>query len=350
MSLEIKWRAGIAQIHGTVAGQRVRESARTRDPDSAERARAEREARLLKAALYGAENEATFADAALLYLAEEHNKPRRYIRRIVAELGKRRLATIKPGDLKDLAKKLYPNAKNATLNRSVIKPARAIINFAHERGLCHPIMVKGFYEALVERPAGDWDWIDQFRASATDPRVSVLALFMFVTAARISECLALEPKHMDLQAKTATLPTSKNGDPRVYYLTDELVEELRKLPPRATHYGRGPLKVFGWAGHQGPDKAWRATCARAGIPYLSPHEAGRHGFGTETVVRKGIDVVTAARLGGWKDPTVLVRRYVHARELGAKAEAILGREKTASNGTPLTHRSGRRAQDVDVAA
>lgn len=334
MPLKVVWRDGFAHLHGTIAGQRIRESARTRDEKIAEHVRAEREARLTKASIYGADNEATFADACVLYLKE--GKRRRYTVPLIKAFGHRRLATIKPGELRAFATKIYPEAKNSTRNTCVLKPARAIMNFASEHGLCAPMRVKGFYEAAVERPAADRAWIDAFMAAATDRRLRVLCLFMWVTGERIGACMKLEPKHFDLDNKRGVGPPGKNGDPAIYYLTDELVREMRLLPPRRINYGRGPERIFGWADKQGPDKPWRATCARAGIPRLTPHEAGRHGFGTETVVRQGVDVVTAAKLGRWKDPTILLRRYAHAKGLGVTAEAVFGTDKTPFKSTPET--------------
>lgn len=49
MPLKIVWRHGVAHLHGTVGRQRIRRSAKTRDPELAERIRAETEARLVKA-------------------------------------------------------------------------------------------------------------------------------------------------------------------------------------------------------------------------------------------------------------------------------------------------------------
>lgn len=326
MPLKVVWRNGFAHIHGTVAGERVRESAHTCDPENAERVRVETEARLVRAALYGAENEATFADACALYLEEGGSN--RYVTPILKALGKRRLATIKPGDIKSLARKIYPDVKNSTLNRCVVKPARAIINFGADRGLCMSMQVKGFKEAKVLRSASDRAWIDAFMAHAVNPYIRVVALFDWVTAARIGEACRLEPHHFDLDAKIATLQVTKTGDPRVYYLTDELVRELRLLPPRRTHFGRGPLKVFGYADKHGVYEPWKETCRRAGIKYLPPHQAGRHGFGTERIVRQQKDPVTTAALGGWSDPRVLLKTYAHAENLGEEAEASFGTRVT----------------------
>jgi integrase len=149
--------------------------------------------------------------------------------------------------------KLYPKARytDSTRNTCVLKPARAVINHAHDRGLCPPIRVKGFREAIVERPAGDRAWIEKFRTVAweMEPRLAVMALLMFSTAARIGECIALEPEHLKLDEKKIIGPPGKNGDPGIFHLTDEVVEELRGLTPKAIRYGKGPVRV--WLGYQG---------------------------------------------------------------------------------------------------
>jgi integrase len=62
----------------------------------------------------------------------------------------------------------------------------------------------------------------------------------------------------------------------------------------------------------GYNNRWKTICKRAGIPYLSAHPAGRHGFFTELVVRQGVDPVTAAKAGRWSDPNLPMRIYAHA--------------------------------------
>ena len=208
--------------------------------------------------------------------------------------------------------------------------------------MCAPLRIKNYYEAPVERPAADRAWIDAFRQRADDHRLSVLALFMFVTAARIGEAIKLGPEHLELEKKRIVGPSGKNGDPCIYYLTDELVQEFRLLRPERIFYGEGPWRLFGWATTVGPRQAWRTTCERAGIPCLTPHEAGRHGFGTETIVRKRIDVVTAAKLGRWRDPAVLLKRYAHAIGLGETAEDVFG--KGAVRVTRLAQASPKQAK------
>lgn len=328
--LKLHQRGGIWHIRGTVAGRRIRQSTGTRDRDTAERIRAETEAREHRVALYGPQHEATFADAALLY--QQAGKPRRYLAPLIVRLGKRRLDTITGGDLKALARLLYPAAKPATWNRSVIKPARAVINFAAESGLCHPIRVKRFKEAGVIRQAVDRAWIDALRAGAREAlsgdvaeRISTLALLMFTTGMRLGECVALAPGHLDLPNRRILLPTTitKTDEPRIVWLTQEVADELARLPVKLTHYGRGRPSVFGWSCIRGPQMPWRRACAAAGIPYRLRHEAGRHSFATEMIVRRGIDIKTTAEMGGWKDARVLLG-YTHAEDMASVAERVFG--------------------------
>ncbi|MGO8952247.1 MAG: hypothetical protein ACLPWS_11560 [Rhodomicrobium sp.] len=61
-------------------------------------------------------------------------------------------------------------------------------------------------------------------------------------------------------------------------------------------------------------------CKLAGIP----HEAGRQSFETGMIVRRGMDAKTTADLGGWEDPAMLLRKYVHQEKLDDVAEQVLG--------------------------
>jgi integrase len=314
--LKITWPNGIAYISGTIAGHpRIRKSLGTRDPALAEILRIEIEGRLVRESVYGKGSEATFADAALKYL--EAGRPRRFVAALIEALGKKRLNMIQPGDIKQLALELCPNAKPATLNRSVLKPAAAIINHAAELGLCHHIRVKSFPVAKVIRRAVQREWIDAFRARA-NPWLGALALFMFTTGARLGDAVALLPEHVDLDQNIAIRPTSKTGDPRVFYLTDEMVAVLRALPPRK---GR----VFGYTDNSGVSWAWKKVCERAQIPYRVRHEAGRHSFATEALVRRKIDPVTVAKIGGWRNPSQLLSTYAHPENLPDVVEEVFGR-------------------------
>jgi hypothetical protein len=167
MPLKIIWREGVAYIHGSINAKRIRKSLGTRDPKIAAARKAEEEARLQRAAIYGVEHEATFAEACIQYL--EHQAPaRHYLTPILKELGNVKLANIRAGQVRALAKKLYPGCKPQTWNRQVIAPISAVMNHAHDLGLCPPIRIKRFapQDETIKR-AIDREWIDRFRAHAT---------------------------------------------------------------------------------------------------------------------------------------------------------------------------------------
>lgn len=336
MSIELRWRGGIAYIHGTIDGKRVRKSLGTRDPKIAEARKAQEEARLWRAATYGIEHETTFADACVKYLeAQADKKTKSYLHPIILKIGKQKLAKITSGQLRILAKQLYPDAKPQTWNRQVITVVGAVINFAHDLGMCPPIRIKRFapFDEKVKR-AVDRAWIDRFRAHAT-PHMAAAALFMFTTAARTSEALALWPCDLDLERRHGTSRTAtKNGERREFWLTAEMADELKRLPPRPLTHGShaGELRVFGWHCKSGFARAWRIVCASAGLDYVTPYEAGRHSFATECITRQERNVVMVAKVGNWANPYHLLRNYAHPEDVESFADEVFG----SGIGTKLT--------------
>jgi hypothetical protein len=77
--------------------------------------------------------------------------------------------------------------------------------------------------------------------------------------------------------------------------------------------------VFGFASKDSPRKGWITACRKAGIPYLPPHSAGRHGFGQEMRVRQGIDKKAVEEFGGWSpEGDVVDKIYTHGEGSDAK--------------------------------
>ena len=86
-------------------------------------------------------------------------------------------------------------------------------------------------------------------------------------------------------------------------------EALRRLPARLGRRDRAGR-------HQAPDAALL-----------------RHGFATG-LLRKGIDVLTVAHLGGWKDAGQVLRTYGHANKDRTLTDRL------------LTHRRHRRKREI----
>lgn len=308
------------------------------------------EERQIRRHLVGDEAALTFADAVVLYNAKPADA--RYLLLIVPEIGQTACAAITPQSIRDLARRLYPEASTDTWQRQVLTPVKAVINNAHDLGRCPPIRIRGFSTAervqqdaargkqsRVPKTPGSWEWIDAFSACAS-PYLAALVEFMFETGARVGQAVRLRPCDLDLQRARVKLPASKGHPAQWISISMEMVAKLANLPPRKpVDRRRGtvhPPRVFGYAGHNGPLKAWKAACKKAGIPYLPPHSAGRHGFYTELRVRQGIDPVTAAKAGRWSDPALPDRIYAHNETPDSEVRAMIRTTRVqAADGKPV---------------
>jgi integrase len=137
------------------------------------------------------------------------------------------------------------------------------------------------------------------------------------------------------------IPGAKGHDDRWLRVPDELIAELRDLTPIVPRGWdrryKANLRVFGYASKDGPRKNWITACKRAGIPYLPPHSAGRHGFGQEMHVRQGVDTKAVESFGGWSAEGGMVDRiYTHEEDVDAKIfEAFRTGLVQAENSTGL---------------
>ncbi|MGL4490546.1 MAG: tyrosine-type recombinase/integrase [Rhizobiaceae bacterium] len=309
----------------TVDGVRYRGSTKQTDKQLARAILAKFVERQSRVAVYGAEHELTFKEAARLYL-QKNNRDLKLVERLAARLGNRHVATIKPPEIRALAIEFYPQGKPATRNRHVIAPVSAIINHAADLGLAHPIRLRLFPVTRAIKTAGSKPWLATFQAACAQedlPHLAAIARFMFETGARIGQTVALEWKDLNLQEGTAILGTRKTGPNgpewkyRTAVLTPATVAEIANL--KRIH----PRKVFGYNDRYAPTKAWDKLIKEKNLPKLSRHEAGRHGFFTEMVVRNGQDIITAAEAGGGS-PQVIQKTYAHAEAAREKIMKVFG--------------------------
>jgi integrase len=283
------------------------------------------------------EEELTFSDAVLLYDAKPADAG--YLKKIIPEIGNLRLKDIKPKFVRELGKKLYPTAACDTWRRQVVTPICAVINNAHQEKGTPLIRVKAYTanerkeqdehrgkQSRKEKTPGSWEWLTAFREHANRYQ-GALALFMFTTGARITQAILIEPRHLDLQNNRLMIPAAKGHPEQWISLMTEVVVELANLPPRN---GR----VFGYQQRWGVYKAWKTACKKAGIEYIPPHSAGRHGFGTELVVRQGIDPRTAADIGRWSSPKILLDTYTHSDGSSASVHDAFRRGQSAQSAKP----------------
>lgn len=324
MGLNLFKRNGIWNYRGTVGPtgkrRRLRGTCNTEDKDIAARQIAEIEARYWKGHFDGPAAILTFAQAARLYRAA--GKSDRFLDKVEAYFGQTLVRDISEGAIHTMAKALYPTATGASLNRMGVAIAQAVINHAAKSKLCSPIRVERYkIDAKVKDPA-TLEWVEQFYKEGA-PHIGTLALFMYLTGARIGEALALKWSDVDLEARTALIRETKQSKERVSHLPAPLVVALANLPAVP---GRD---VFGYIHSTALRNAWEATIRRAGIKRLTPHSC-RHGFATG-LLRRGIDVVTVAWLGGWKSPHQVLKTYGHANKDPRLTDLLL--DKILTQGT-----------------
>jgi len=305
MPLKLYLRNGIWNYRGTIGPaerrSRLRGSCYTSDEDIAARQVAEIEANYWKGYFDGPGAILTFRYAAEMFCAA--GRPDRFLDRIKDYFKDTLVSEIKGGAIREMAIKLYPNGTGATRNRQAIGPTQAVINFAAESDLCSPIRVRRFKVTSKVKEPVTLEWLEPFMTNA-NPAIGALALFMFLTGARVGEALSVRWEDVSLNGGTVLIKQTKVSAERVSHLPTRLIAALASLP----RIDSRPVFVY-----QHPDditRAWESTIKRAGIKRLTPHSC-RHGFATG-LLRKGVDVVTVAKLGGWKTPGQVLKTYGHA--------------------------------------
>ena len=325
MSLKLYRRKGSNVWHyrGTITGHRLRGSTGTESREIAARIASKIENKHWERHLDGPQEALTFPKAVALYLAA--GKSDRFIGKLEDYWKNAKIKDVTAGAIKQSAIDLYPNASGATRNRQVIVPTQAIINHCAEMDLCTPIKIRRFkFETKIKKPA-TLEWVEAFHAHADRPDIGVLALFLFATGARIGEALAVRWDDIDLHARTVLIRQTKIGAERRAHLPLRLALELANLPRKKT-------KPFAFAGHSSALGAWERAVEAAGIEPLTFHSC-RHGFAT-ALLQRGVDVVTIAKLGGWKSPAHVFATYGHASDDATLTDRIFDTDLTPAKSQP----------------
>lgn len=260
----------------------------------------------------------TFWEAALMY--QDSGKDTPLIDPLMQHFGQKLISEIGDGDIREAAPILYPGRSPATWNRHVIVPARAIINAAAAKKLCSYIRVKLYKEQPPVRRAADDSWLNAFMNKA-EPEIAALALLMASTGARIGQALAIKWGGVHFPKGEITIPAAKGYPERIAFMTPALVAALANLRPEKAG---DDTPIFRFKRRWSIYKPWRKACADAGIAYIPTHQAGRHTFFTEMIVRNRIDPKTAATLGGSASPSLLLKVYSHPEKGDAVIREVFG--------------------------
>jgi integrase len=234
---------------------------------------------------------------------------------------------IKSKTVRKFANDIYAHCTNASKNRMAITPVQSVINYcAEELELCDAIKIKRFPPVHKEKEPATREWVQAFMAQAK-PHLGAYALFMFLTGARPSEALAIDPdKDLDLPNAQATIRQTKIEK-------DKKVVVIRKahLPPMlvaalANLKGVPGRPLFVYRKYGDMLETWHNQTENAGILNLTPH-CCRHGFATE-LLRRGVDVHTVAWLGGWSSAAQVLETYGHAIKKRDLTNLIAGTDLT----------------------
>lgn len=329
------WVRGRVDFNGRPITGYIRRSTGASEKAGAEDWIRQTEESAIRRHLLGDAHGLTFDEAVVLYDAKPAEA--RYLLKILPHLTGQPLGRITPRQVRNLGPAIYPMASTDTWRRQIIAPVSAVINNAHELGRGPAIRIRGYTtkeridqdqkrgrQSRRPRRAADAAWVRAF-CGAADPYNAALVQFMFETGARVGQAVALLPRDLDLQNARVRLKAQKGHPEQWVRISIDMVVTLANLPPKRPHNRRGgrklPARVFGYASHSGMLTAWKTICGRAGIPYLTPHEAGRHGYYTELRVRQGLDPVTVAAGGRWAHHALPDQAYAHAHE--GKTEADL---------------------------
>jgi integrase len=195
----------------------------------------------------------------------------------------------------------------------------AILNHARKEW-CYPITNP---IADVKRPAQSQsrtrrlaEGEEQKLIEAVEPHYSLVVRFALATSMRRGEVLALTWQNVDMTARVAVLPMTKNGDARRVPLSSaalKVLEEARSEPIQSIKgvvFDIHPVAM---------DKAWRRACSKAGIADLHFHDL-RH-EAVSRLFELGLNPMEVASISGHKTLSML-QRYTHlkaedlARKLG----------------------------------
>jgi integrase len=323
MSLKLYPRpSGIFHIRGTVQGQPVDQSSRTRIRAEAEAIRANLEADLFQRQVYGDKAVATFAEAAIGYMkaggCREHLKP------LIARLGNRRLSEINQMTLDDIASER--DVKASTLIRQVYTPALAVLNFGARQNLCGPPSIRkpkimvGRTDFLTPAQVDAW-------TCALPPYLSQLITFLAGTGCRITEALTLDWSNISPECERAVFWQTKSN----YSRGADLCQRVRdSLPARGEGVVFRNSRGQPWHSYDAINLMLRKTSQKS--PSLVPVHCHlfRHTWATWAYACTR-DLTFVMGQGGWRS-LALLGRYTHAgssdlaRDVLAKGWEFSGRE------------------------
>jgi integrase len=268
------------------------------------------------------DGEPTFVSAAVAYM-QDGGRPK-YLAPLIRYFREKPLSEITQEVIDEAARTLHPSVTPATRNSYVYTPVSAVLH--HALGDKCP---------LVRRPKGskgktksDFMWPDDAfaiidAAEKIDPEFSLYLLNLLYTGVRKSEGLSFLSADVKPDEFAAWLRTSKNEDPRMLKLRQDLAARLKVHLEQ--NPGRERLFKFKDGGHF-KHLLLRAKLAVCGAPCPVRRPTGwkppayrlafvgfhtfRHTWATWMRRYGGMDLQGLAATKNWRDPKSAAR-YAH---------------------------------------
>ena len=291
-------------------GQRIRQSAGTRDRDEAEALLAKLKVEAYREANFGIKPQRSWQEAVVRYLfGKQHlrsfNDVQRICRRLDPYLGQLQLSQITGDVVWQITQgELKRGNQAATVNR-YLSTVRNLLRIARDEWQ----WIEGIPKIRLLSGENQRDrWLtrketDRLIAAAA-PHLKALIRFALATGCRAREITGLEWARVDLRRKTAWLDQTKNGTPRGVPLNKDAVDVLEA--ERDKH----PVFCFTFRGEpiawELTNSAWQSATRKAGITDFRFHDL-RHTWASWHR-QAGTSCDELKDLGGWKS-RVMVDRY-----------------------------------------
>jgi integrase len=240
---------------------------------------------------------------------------------LIGHFGDTLASSIRQADIDAAAVKLYPKASAATRNRQVY----AVVSV---------ILKRAGVEFIIRRPKGSagkkqTSWLTKEQAfalmreaNAMDAEFGLLITTLLYTGMRLNEALMLRVDLLELDDALATIPKTKNSEPRGVYLPPNLADAIRKHP---RGLDRPKQRLFRFT-KSGRLYAWLdEALTKAGIelPSRSAFHVLRHTWATWMRRYGGLDTRGLVGTGAWKDAKSAARyEHVVASEEARRADML----------------------------
>jgi integrase len=326
---------GFYRLRGSYLGVPAKDrSLKTRSREQAQAIKESIERKLFEQIVHGKRPASTFAELAVDYMKSGRDLGRQS-EAIILDLAEKKLDEITPADCDRIAANIYPGAKPSTVNRWIISPISAIMNWAAASDRAP----KRSWPRRRERQAAT-DWrrpaeMEKIIAAIPSPQARALVASHLGCGLRASESVFMDGREFApdltlLRVLGTVRPEDTAALEKGYQGTKGFYDRTVRIPPRARMFmapvvNTGPGRAFvnsrgmPWADRNALNKTLRRACVKAGVAEMGPH-ALRHTWATWHNAVHG-DLIRLMAEGGWTDLS-LVQRYAHATDDALKHEVL----------------------------